>query len=111
MVERKDVEAALQARHELGPEYEPQIVDAMVDKFEKRLEERLRELRPEVPHHLDLRLPLASIVLGIPVTAVALSDAPGVGGIIVAVVAWIAIAVVNIVAALAGFARWFIPRR
>jgi hypothetical protein len=111
MVERKDVEAALQARHELGPEYEPQIIDAMVDRFERRLEERLRELRPEVPQRVDLRLPLASIALGIPITAVALSNAPGVGGIVVAIVAWIAIAVVNLVATLAGFARWFIPRR
>jgi len=111
VVERKDVEAALQARHELGPEYEPHIVDSMLDTFEKRLEERLRERRPEVTHRLDLRLPITSIALGIPVTAIALSNAPGVGGIIVAIVAWIAIAIVNIVAALAGAARWFIPRR
>jgi hypothetical protein len=37
MVERKDVEAALAARHELGPEYEPQIVDSMVEQIERRL--------------------------------------------------------------------------
>ena len=105
------MEAALRARHELGSEYEPQIVEAMVDKIEQRLEERLRARQPEAGHRLDLRLPIASIALGIPVTAVALSDAHGVGGIVVAIVAWIAIAVVNLAATLAAAARWFIPRR
>jgi hypothetical protein len=37
MVERKDVEAALEARRELGREYEPEIVE----KIERRLREQL----------------------------------------------------------------------
>jgi hypothetical protein len=92
VVERKDVEAALAARHELGPEYDDQIVDALVEKIERRLDERRPAPRPA----LDLRLPLASFALGIPVTAVALSNAPGAGGVAVAIVAWIAIAVANL---------------
>jgi hypothetical protein len=39
---------------------------------------------------------LGSVGLGIPVTAVALSNSPGAGGVIVASVAWIAIAVANV---------------
>jgi HD-GYP domain-containing protein (c-di-GMP phosphodiesterase class II) len=38
MVERRDVEAALEARRELGKEYEPDIVEALVDKIERRLD-------------------------------------------------------------------------
>jgi hypothetical protein len=100
VIERKDVEAALEARRELGPEYEPQIVDAFLEKVEQRLDERLRERRPAVPEQRGMVTPLilGSIALGIPVTAVALSNAPGAGGIIVAIIAWIAIAVANLAA-------------
>ena len=95
VVERKDVEAALEARRELGPEYEAQIVDSLVEKIEKRLDER----RPPAPRHssYDLRLPLGSMGLGIGVTAVANSNAHGIGGILISIVAWIAIAVINII--------------
>jgi hypothetical protein len=100
MVERRDVQAALEARRELGAEYEPEIVDAFLEKIEQRLDERLRERRPaaQAPQGAVTPLILGSIGLGIPVTAVALSNAPGAGGIIVAIVAWIAIAIANLAA-------------
>ena len=102
MVERKDVEAALGARRELGKEYEPDIVEAMVEKIERRLDERLRERRQPAPrhHYYEMRLALGSMGLGIGVTAVANSDAHGVGGILISIIAWIAIAVVNVAYAL-----------
>jgi hypothetical protein len=104
MVERKDVEAALQARHELGREYEPEIVEAMVDRIEKRLDERLRERRQPAPrhHYYELRLALGSMGIGIGVTAVANSNAHGVGGVIISIIAWIAIAAINIAYARRG---------
>lgn len=112
VVERQDIEAALEARRELGPEYEPQIIDAIVERIEKRLDERLDHQGAPERRRSDLRLPIGSIALGIPVTAVALSDARGVGGIVVAVVAWIAIAAVNVAAALAHVVGSFAaPRR
>ncbi|HVM57706.1 MAG TPA: hypothetical protein VMT74_09595 [Gaiellaceae bacterium] len=98
MVERRDVEAAVEARRELGPEYEDQIVDALAEKIEKRLDERLAlQQRPARRHREpDMRVMLGSIALGVPVTAVALSNAHGAGGVVVAIIAWIAIAVANI---------------
>lgn len=95
MVEPSDVHAALEARRELGPAYEDQIVDSMVDKIEQRLATRKV---PEAPPQQGMVTPvvLGSIGLGIPVTAVALSNAPGAGGIIVAIIAWIAIGAVNL---------------
>ena len=100
MVDRKDVESALEARRELGREYEPEIVDAFLEKIDQRLDERLRELPPAAHerHGAVTPLVLGSIALGIPVTAVALSNAPGAGGIIVAIIAWIAIAAANLAA-------------
>ena len=100
VVERNDVEAALQARHELGPEYDDQIVDALAEKIEKRLDERMQAKPPARPQHLDLRLPLGSMAIGIAVTAVATSNAHGAGGVIIAIIAWIAIAIVNVAYAL-----------
>ena len=98
MVERKDVEAALEARRELGQEYEPQIVDSLVEKIERRLDERLQERRAPAPrhHYFETRLALGSIGLGIGATAVATSNAHGTGGIVLAIIAWIAIAIVNL---------------
>jgi hypothetical protein len=98
MAERDEVEAALEARKELGAEYEPQIIDSFLERIEKRVGER-RGLPAHVhkpPEPPGLVLPLASIGLGIPITAVALSNAPGAGGVIVAIIAWIAIAIVNL---------------
>jgi len=102
VVERKDVEAALEARRELGQEYEPQIVDSLAEKIEKRLDERLRERREPAPRHhfYEVRLALGSMALGVAATAVATSDAHGVGGILIAIIAWVAIAAVNVAYAL-----------
>jgi hypothetical protein len=99
VVERKDVEAALQARRELGPEYEAEIVAGMLDRIEGRLEELLRE-RP-LPRPLSTGsvtpLALGSIGCGVGATAIATVHHQG----WVAVIAWIAIAAVN-----AAYARW-----
>jgi hypothetical protein len=40
MVERKDVQAAVEARRELGPAYDDEIVDSLLAKIDQRLEER-----------------------------------------------------------------------
>lgn len=102
-VERRDVEAALEARRELGPAYDDQIVDNLVAKIEGKLDERRPRL-PARPHRYDLRLPLGSIGLGIGVTAVALNGGgpgnDGAGRVIVTIIAWIAIAIVNVAYAL-----------
>jgi hypothetical protein len=99
VVERGDVEAALEARKELGPGYDEQIVDALVAKIERKLDERRLQPSP-APAHVDLRLPLASMGIGIAVTAVANSNAHGAGGIAITIVAWIAIAAINVAYAL-----------
>ena len=99
MVERKDVEAALSARHELGAQYEPEIVDNLVDKIEKRLDERLAEGKvpaQQRPHSYDIRVPLGSIALGVGATAIITGNHVA----WLAVIVWLAIAVVNLAYAL-----------
>jgi hypothetical protein len=95
MVERKDVHAALEARRELGPAYDDELVDQLLAK----LEERRPAERP--PAHLDLRLPIWSMGFGIAATAIASGNHVA----WLAAVAWVAIAVVNIVYIATGTRR------
>jgi hypothetical protein len=88
-VERRDVEAAVEARKELGPEYDDHLVDSLLAK----LEERKPELR--LPHRYDIRVPLISTGIGIGATGAA-NGLGGGGAVAVAIVAWIAIAIVNV---------------
>jgi hypothetical protein len=103
-VDRRDVETALEARRELGPEYERHVIDSFVDRIEQRVDDRLREKRPsreQGPRPIPILLPLGSMGIGIGVTGAALGPTNGgAGGIIVAVIAWLAIALVNIAYAL-----------
>jgi hypothetical protein len=96
-VRRDDVEAALQARHELGKGYEDEIVDSLVEKIEARLERR-PERRPQrnepqmVRHGSVTPMALGSIGMGIPITAIAAGN----GDPWLAAIAWVAIALVNL---------------
>ncbi|MDX6485768.1 MAG: hypothetical protein QOF43_921 [Gaiellaceae bacterium] len=98
MVERKDVEAALAARHELGREYEPEIIEAFLERIEGRLEPK----GPGRPAPRQRRegsitpLALGSIGAGVGSTAIATIHHQG----WVAVIAWLAIAIINL-----GYAR------
>src|SRR5438093_13636368 len=98
-VAREEVAAALEARRELGRGYEDEIVDGLVEKIERRLDERARMLPARQAHreHRSVTpLALGSIGCGIAVTAIALKNADGWGAILVALTAWIAIAVINL---------------
>jgi len=97
VVRREEVESALAARHELGREYEPEIVDNLVERIERRLDARERRpagppARRDIEHRSITPLALGSIALGIPVTAISTSH----GDPWLAVIAWIAIAVINV---------------
>jgi hypothetical protein len=101
MVEREDVQSAIEARRELGEELEPQVIDSFLERIEKRIDERVRNTRPAKPKPIPLILPLGSLGIGIGATGAALGPTDGsAGGIVVAIVAWLAIAIVNIAYAL-----------
>jgi hypothetical protein len=98
--EREELQAALNARRELGAEYEPQIVDSFLEKIERRLEQRAGQApaRRERPreHHMVTPMVLGSLGLAIPLIGVAGATA-GLGGVLVVAVA---IVLVNLVAML-----------
>ena len=85
IVPRDEVSSALEARRELGPEYEDAVVDAFVDKVERRLEERMKHpARTGDP--IPLAVPLGSLALAIPLLGIAGGTA-GLAGVIVVAVA------------------------
>jgi hypothetical protein len=89
VVRRDEVEEALAARRELGPEYEDQVLDALVDKIERRLSERGPARRHE-PYHLGV--PLGSLGIAIPLVGAA----GGTAGLAGVVAVCIAIVLVNL---------------
>jgi hypothetical protein len=95
VVERKDVEAALEARRELGREYEPEIVDAFLEKIERRLDQRQPAAAPAHRRQGSFSvtiLALGSMGIGVGATAIATVHHQG----WVALIAWIAIALINV---------------
>jgi hypothetical protein len=84
--ERVELEAILAARKELGPEYEPELVDSFLERVEKRLEHRRsatptrrdRELHPAVATPVVL----GSLGLAIPLLGVA-GGTVGIAGVLV----------------------------
>ncbi|MET8540838.1 hypothetical protein ABZW03_09305 [Kitasatospora sp. NPDC004799] len=115
---RRDLDATLQARKELGKEYE----DALVDSFMKRLDarinarversvaERMDDDEPRSRHdrghqrrtgfgrRSSTGLAVTSLVIGVPLTAIA--GSPESGGFAGLVVCWAGIVGVNLAAAL-----------
>jgi hypothetical protein len=96
---RKELEATVAARRELGDTHDDELIAGFLQRIEHHLE---KQEPPPPPRHIGPITPLVlgSIGLGIPVTAIAL-NAPGAGGEIVAGIAWVAIGIANI-----AVARW-----
>ena len=61
MSEREELQAHVAARRELGPEYEPELVDSFLERVEGKLDQRSpRQGRPARPEHH----PITPLVLG-----------------------------------------------
>ncbi|MFD0272616.1 hypothetical protein ACFVHB_01750 [Kitasatospora sp. NPDC127111] len=114
---RRDLDAALQARKELGKEYESELVDSFMRRLDARLDarverrvaDRLDEYAPAHRHHRPRgsgrpgsRLAVISLALGIPLTAIATDGGNGgFAGFMGLVVCWTGIVGVNFAAAFA----------
>ncbi|MBO8190463.1 hypothetical protein ITI46_01835 [Streptomyces oryzae] len=128
---KKELDATVQTRRELGPEYEDELLDSFLEKVEQRLDnvvdKRVRRQLAEqqmvvarggnpgtrqeqpphgLPHGLPdglgarLGLAVASLVLAIPLSAIAVANA-GLTGL---VTCWAGIVAVN---ALQASRSWF----
>jgi hypothetical protein len=86
--ESEELHAAIEARRELGADYEPQLVEAFLERIEKRLEERVPPKPLPREHHAVTPLVLGSLGLSIPLIAIAGGTAglPGVALVCIAIV-------------------------
>ena len=100
-LERRDYEALLAARGELGPQYDKALVDSFADRMEKEIQRRAFHGNDEWQARRDdargdrqrqLALGIVSIGAGIPITAISASIT-GLPGLITA---WAGIGVVNV---------------
>ena len=92
-----ELAATLQARQELGSALEPQLVERFVEKLEaeidRRVDQKLAVSRQ--PRRKGSITPMVLGSLGIGVGATAVANGMGAAGIVVAIIAWLAIAAVN----------------
>ncbi|MGX1852771.1 hypothetical protein [Streptomyces sp. NPDC055299] len=106
---RRELDATLQTRRELGPDYEPELLESFLEKVEENVDRRVRRhlaeqqvqvargARPARPesevHAFWQRFGFAtlSLVLAVPLSAIAVGEA-GLAGLIVC---WAGIAGVN----------------
>lgn len=106
---RRDIEAALAARRELGPEYDESIAAGLAERIDELVAIRLADSRADVSERqLDREderssrtqrfvLGIISLGAGIPVTAISATNVePGVVGV---AVSWLGIVGVNLAAA------------
>lgn len=106
-----EIRAAAEVHSELGPNYRDAVIDSFLDKVGREIDARVDArvaqqsapaLAQQHPHqhqhqHRNFNgafaVPLASLIFGIPLTAIAANSHSGALGIFIV---WIGIAVVNI---------------
>ena len=88
MVERNDVQAAIEARRELGAELEPHVIDSFV----ARIEQRLGKPAPRHGNDKTFALTIVSLIASIPLTAIAIVQS----GLIALLIVWLGIVLVNL---------------
>ncbi|MEV0594974.1 hypothetical protein [Nonomuraea cavernae] len=102
---REDLQATLDARRDLGPDYEAALVDSFAERLDATIAARVSaELQRHgpAPHPSKgnpgaamIPIALGSMGLGIPLTAIASANA----GLLGLAITWFAIAVINMAAA------------
>jgi hypothetical protein len=96
-ISREDVASTIGARHELGEDLEPAVVDAFLEKVERAVDAQVAESRKRsrgtgLDQGQRLALSIVSLGTGIPITAIAAEE----GGVLGIMIVWLGIAGVNV---------------
>ncbi|MQA01292.1 MAG: hypothetical protein GEV07_00720 [Streptosporangiales bacterium] len=100
-----DLHAALDARRELGPEYEGALVEGFLERLEQTIDARIDSRLAQQPSRparqgMDggqLALGIVTTALGVPLTGIAV--VAGNTGVVGLIIVWLGILVVNLAAA------------
>ena len=103
--ETRDLAATLQARRDLGPDYDDALASGFLERLDRGLDARIDARLAEQPEGRDGALPLAivSMALGIPLTAI---TGAAMQSVLAVLIVWIGIVGVNV-----AYARSRQPRR
>jgi hypothetical protein len=92
MVPKEELQAAIEARKELGAEMEPAVIDAFVERIERRLAERGSESEQALKRKREHQKEMVLGAMGISIPLFALAAIfSGLAGVIVVSVALVAI--------------------
>jgi hypothetical protein len=92
MVPKEELQAAIEARKELGAEMEPAVIDAFVERIERRLAERGSESEQALKRKREHQKEMVLGAMGISIPLFALAAIfTGLAGVIVVSVALVAI--------------------
>jgi hypothetical protein len=96
MVRKDELQAAVEARKELGAEMEPALIDAFVERIERRLAERVGESEQSLRRRRDHQkeMVLGGMALSIPLFALA-AIFTGLAGVIAVLAVLAVIAIVS----------------
>jgi hypothetical protein len=102
---RQDMRATLEARRDLGPEYETALIESFVSRLDATIAQRVHAemhavgvhgARPRKAGNPSIPIALGSMGIGIPLTAIAASEAGSAGLLL----AWGGIVAINVAHAL-----------
>ena len=98
-----EIRAAAEVHSELGPDYRDAVVESFLDRVNREIDAKVNQRlasaqRPvaPAPRQRTMALPIVSIVLGIPLTAIVSSLSNGGNQLIELLIIWLAIAVINV---------------
>jgi len=93
---KRELEAAIQARRELGEEMEPAVIDAFVARIEDRLADRAQQRERALQRRRDYQkeMVLGSMGIAVPLLAIA-AVFTGLPGVVAVCVALAVIAIVT----------------
>jgi len=94
LVPKDELQAAIEARRELGTEMEPAVIDAFVEQVERRLDERAEERERSLKRKRDHQkeMVLGAMGISIPLLAIA-AIFTGLAGVLVVCAALAVIAI------------------
>jgi len=104
----EEIRAAAETHNELGPVYRDAVIESFLDKvgreIDARVDARLAQQQAAQPAGRDrggrsgssMALAIASMALGIPISAIAVAAGAHPAGLMGLLVVWIAIAAINI---------------
>jgi hypothetical protein len=96
IVRRDELEAALEARKELGADMEPALLDSFVERIEQRLRERNEESERSLKRKRDHQKEMVLGAMGISIPLLGIAAVfTGLAGVIVVCAALAVIAVVS----------------